>query len=369
MGKIVYGVCGEGLGHATRVMTIVNELSRQHEFLIFAARDAYRYLRQNLPESAGIHLEQISGLNFRYVCKRISYALSLAHAVPFISSMPAAIRRMKELARGFGGDLAITDFEPLTARLARQLDLPLFSIDHQHFISELEFDSLPWGWRNRARVMSYFVNLHYDWQEKTIISSFFNERLSSDDRVRHVGVSIRSGMQFHVPSTGTHLLVYLRRFHSKKLLEILKRRRESFVIYGHHPPSQQGNLQFKPIDNFGFCRDLANCAGLICNAGNQLVGEALSFGKPVLAIPESGNFEQKLNGYFLNQMGGGLSLPYSRLNENSIASFIHSLPRLRQQINTESVVGNKSMINEIESFFGSQISQQRLYPIPLTASA
>ena len=369
MGKIIYGVCGEGLGHATRVMTIVNELKFQHEFLIFAARDAYRYLKQNLARSDAIRLEAIPGLNFRYCCRRISYILSLANALPFVLRMQANVREMRSQAEDFGGDLAITDFEPLTARLARQLDLPLVSIDHQHFISELDFASLPWGWRSRARLMSYFVNRHYDWQAKTIISSFFNQCLTSNDRVRHVGVSIRRGLSCQIPRNDSYLLVYLRRFHSQHLFRLLQNRSERFVIYGHHPQGEVGNLQFKQIDNFSFCRDLANCRGLICNAGNQLVGEALSFGKPVLAIPEPGNFEQQLNGYFLNQLGGGLSVPCWQLDQDTLDKYIDSIPDLRQQINRESVVGNESIIQEIQSYFSSQVPQQSSYPVPIPVSA
>lgn len=367
MGRIIYGVCGEGLGHATRVMTIVNELRHQHQFLIFAARDAYEYLRRNLVTSDSILIEHIPGLNFRYCCKRISYVLSVASSLPYVLSMPTRVEQMKSLARDFGGDLVITDFEPLTARLARELELPLYSIDHQHFIGELELGSLPWSWRYRARLMGFFVKLHYDWQEKTIISSFFSRCLKSDDRVRHVGVSIRQGLQCQVPRNEPFLLVYLRRFHSRRLIEMLKRRPEKYRIYGHHRAQIDGNLEFKEIENHSFCRDLAHCRGLISNAGNQLVGEALAFGKPVLAMPEPGNFEQQLNGHFLNQLGGGLAVSSRKLDADVLARFVSSLPGLREQIDRESVVGNDSILGEIQSFFGLSLPRSTSIPLPVPA--
>ena len=44
---------------------------------------------------------------------------------------------------------------------------------------------------------------------------------------------------------------------------------------------------------------------VVTTAGNQLVGEVLYLEKPVLAMPESNNFEQFINAFFLEQSGTG----------------------------------------------------------------
>ena len=44
---------------------------------------------------------------------------------------------------------------------------------------------------------------------------------------------------------------------------------------------------------------------VVSTAGNQLVGEALYLGKPVLVMPERVNFEQAINAHYLEQSGAG----------------------------------------------------------------
>lgn len=47
------------------------------------------------------------------------------------------------------------------------------------------------------------------------------------------------------------------------------------------------NLEFRPPGNAEFIRDLAACRAVLSTAGNQLIGEAIHFRKPVLALPEA----------------------------------------------------------------------------------
>ena len=51
-------------------------------------------------------------------------------------------------------------------------------------------------------------------------------------------------------------------------------------------PSASGNLRFLAVDERRFMEDLATCTAVVSTAGNQLVGEALYLGKPVLVMPE-----------------------------------------------------------------------------------
>jgi UDP:flavonoid glycosyltransferase YjiC (YdhE family) len=60
----------------------------------------------------------------------------------------------------------------------------------------------------------------------------------------------------------------------------------------------------------------------VCTAGNQLVGEALHFGKPVLACPEVGNREQEINARLLAASGAGCWMPFDRLDERALREFL-----------------------------------------------
>ena len=52
-------------------------------------------------------------------------------------------------------------------------------------------------------------------------------------------------------------------------------------------------------------------------AGNVLIGEAIHFGKPILALPEDA-FEQRLNAYMIERMGVGMRAEMKRLTPSDV---------------------------------------------------
>jgi UDP-N-acetylglucosamine:LPS N-acetylglucosamine transferase len=71
-----------------------------------------------------------------------------------------------------------------------------------------------------------------------------------------------------------------------------------------------------------------------------LVGEAFYLQKPVLAIPEPGNFEQQLNAWLVAQSRGGWSTTFSQLTPHLLQQFLFALPSLRAVLATLDVAGN-----------------------------
>lgn len=111
-------------------------------------------------------------------------------------------------------------------------------------------------------------------------------------------------------------------------------------VYGLGERENSGNLEFLPVSTDQFSDDLANCHAVICNAGNQLLGESLYLRKPVLAIPELGNYEQMLNGYLLNQLKGGTSVLTHQFDSECLDQFVRQADRVREEIDATSIVGN-----------------------------
>lgn len=354
MARIVCGVCGEGRGHAARMLVILGKLAHIHQFHVFASGDAYRLLRQRYDDDQ-VQITEIPGLRFRYTDQRVSYVKSLAAAVPFVfrlRSLVAGVRQAMEAARP---DLVITDFEPLTARAARDLDVPLMSVDHQRFITDVDLTPFGRTLALKGLAMRQAIELYYSWQQLSVVSSFFGSHLpSTADRI-HTGVLLREQIRRALPRNDGHLLVYLRKHTSPQLLQLLRQSGRPTIVYGHHAAEQQGNLQFKPIAPDEFCADLSSCAALICTAGNQLVGEAIYLQKPVLAFPEPGNAEQVMNGSFLNRMGAGRALPLQELTNAELDTFLQRGDEYRQAVPRNSVVGNGTVFQAIEGFVGSPL--------------
>ena len=93
------------------------------------------------------------------------------------------------------------------------------------------------------------------------------------------------------------------------------------VIYGTPHRGKVDNLDFRAPSNEWFLHDLAHCKAVLSTAGNQLIGEAMHFGKPVLAAPEEA-FEQRLNAHMIERMGIGMRADLKRLTPSDVDRFL-----------------------------------------------
>ncbi|MBD3309263.1 teichoic acid biosynthesis protein, partial [candidate division KSB3 bacterium] len=118
-------------------------------------------------------------------------------------------------------------------------------------------------------------------------------------------------------------------------------------IYGLGARSSTGLLRFFEIDGYRFAEDLATSRALISTAGNQLVGEALFLGKPVLAMPEHGNYEQQINAHFLQQSGAGLAVNMAQITANHIHHLLEKFQDIRHVINRDRLYGNPAALKLI----------------------
>jgi uncharacterized protein (TIGR00661 family) len=238
--------------------------------------------------------------------------------------------------------LAIVDFEPLLPRAAKRLGIPYVSFDHQNFLRVINPNGLPWRLRWKARFIGASIGLFCRGQVETIVSSFFAPPLrKSRHRVTQVGVLLRPRILHATPADDGHLVVYLRRLPCLKLNDALRLCGRPVRIYGlgFRPPD--GNLVYLPVDEQRFVHDLIHCHAVVTNAGNQLVGEALYMRKPVLALPEPGNFEQAINGHFLAQSRGGMVRDYESFSYADLQEFLDYVPALRRRVDTAHIAGNQ----------------------------
>lgn len=355
MARICYGVAGEGRGHATRVRTMVEMLRREHAVTIFAPHDAFDMLDAAYRDSE-VEVLRIPGLAHGYGRSgRLSLACTAVTALPFVLRLESMITPITDAVALRRPDLVITDFEPLLPRAARRLRVPFISLDHQRFLVDCELSTLPLRLRRAARFMSFFVRAFYSGQELTVISSFYSLPVRpSPRRVLQVGVLLRPELEGTAVTSGDHLVAYLRRGAPARLLSVLAASGREVRVYGAGTHPAEGKLAFRAISESGFIADLASAAGLVTTAGNQVVGEAVALGKPVLALPESGNMEQEINAHFVQACGAGHAVPFDRLQETNLRDFLDQLPELKRRLSRLPGKGNDAALAAVERHLPGQ---------------
>lgn len=349
MARICYGVAGEGRGHATRVRTMVEALRRHHTVTIFAPHDAFTLLGAAYAGS-DVEVVRIPGLKHGYSRSgHLSLLATAATALPFLLRLEGILSALERVVAARDPDLIITDFEPLLPRLARRLRVPFISIDHQRFLVDCDLSCLPPRLYRGARFLSLFVRAFYRGQQASVISSFFRLPLRPRRRaVLQVGVLLRPELERARVSEGEHLVAYLRRGATANVLRALAEVECEVRVYGADERPREGRLHFRPISEAGFIADLASAAALVTTAGNQVVGEAVALGKPVLALPETGNLEQEINGHFVQWCGAGVTVPYERLRGEHVAHFLARLPELRRGLGRLPGKGNEAALAAVE---------------------
>ena len=80
--------------------------------------------------------------------------------------------------------------------------------------------------------------------------------------------------------------------------------------------------------------------------GFTLMGEAVYLRKPVLSEPVGKQFEQVLNGRYLESLGYGLCA--EPIGEERLRAFIDQLPRFEQALAGYSQDGNQSLFAKLE---------------------
>ena len=338
MAKIAISLCGEGRGHATRIATLVERLERDHEILIFTSADALEFLGRRfppavLPGKAGssVRLVEIPGIVFQYSGGRLDVPRSIAAGLDYQARQvgPLVDRMIRDLD-AFGADLAVTDFEPALPRAAARQRIPLVSVDHQHFLLAYDLGSLPLSLRWQAWFMSHAVWMYVSDATDTVVSAFFRPPLRRGwEHVVQTGPLLRREVVRAEPRDEGFVLSYLRRHTPFEAITALADCGMPVKVYGLGHREHVGNISFHAIDERRFIEDLAACRCMVSAAGNQLIGEALHLGKPMLVLPERAHAEQLMNSHFLAGMGCGDFALLEQVTRERVRGFFDGLDRFR----------------------------------------
>lgn len=323
MSRVLYGVSGEGSGHSSRATEMTRHLlACGHEVKIVSYDRGYRNM------STEFDAIEIEGLHIVCENNRVRPLKTLWHNVRRGGRALRRLRALIQQVRAFRPDYVITDFEPTTAWLAWWCRLPLISLDNQHRMRYMKF-------RSPARLMVsrwvtvLLIRLMVPAPTAALATTYYyGER--KNDRIFLFPPILRREVLACSPTSGDHHLVYVTS-HFEHLLDTLRSFPDQhFVVYGCDREGVDGNLCFRPFSTDGFLRDLESCRSVVATAGFTLISEAIYLGKPYLAMPMAGQFEQQLNAICLEELGFGLNA--HNAGRASLTCFFDRLPALQTSV-------------------------------------
>lgn len=343
MARIVWGLMGDSRGHLTRALIMAGELSG-HDILFVGGGCAeelrhlgHRVFTVPMPETI---LRE----------NKVQALATASHFLRLALGRGEVLRGLTDELARFKPDLAVTDYEFYLPRAARMLALPCMSFGHQHVLTRCA-DVLPPGQPVNRLVTTAAIHLLFSVPERYLVTSFFPASPKGPD-TQVLPPVLRPDVSALAPQTGEHVLAYLRAGMPEALLEALAATGRAVRVYGQGQRPAWGRVSFLPADRERFLEDLADAAYVVSSGGHNLMSEALSLGKPVLAAPVGMFYEQHVNAWHLRRLGCGDFLEPADGAAKGVADFEARLDGRRQVIPVPLVNGNRAAAQAVEALLG-----------------
>jgi uncharacterized protein (TIGR00661 family) len=346
--KILYGVVGEGMGHAMRSRVVLEHLvSQGHEIEIMASGRACDFLGKRFGGTNRIH-----GFHMIYEENRVRRGKTLwSNVLTGMTGVPQNIAAYFDLIKEFRPEAVISDFESWTYLYAKTHRLPILSIDNMQIINRCSHAPEIIG-EDQAdfQFAKAFVKGKLPFCDHYLITTFFRPPVRKE-KTSLVPPILRPEILAAKPTRGDHLLVYQTGEGNEGLADILSQAGLECRIYGMRRSIKEeqveGNLRYQPFSEDGFIRDLASSRGVVAGGGFTLMGEAVYLHKPMLAIPLERQFEQVMNSRYLEAEGFGRWT--RKLDDVAILrDFVQAIPECEKKLAAYSQDGNQQLFHLVD---------------------
>ena len=338
---VFYCVCGEGMGHAIRTGVIVDRIKDKYDVYIFSSDRAYEYLKSKFD-----NVYEIGGFNTVYINNKVNNLKTLSDALKRNpTNIKVGYENLYKKARQLHPDVIVTDFEIYATMLSKLRNIPLISLDNIHMITQTKIDYPKDHYvemlKAKGVIKTYVVNpkIH-------ILTSFFYPRVRAKKNAVIYPPIIREDILKLTPKKGDQIIVYQTSRESGKLVRRLKSLKdEKFIVYGFNKNEIDDNLTYKEFNEDEFYDDLASSKAVICNGGFTFISEAIHLKKPIYSVPAIGNFEQTLNGFYVQKLGYGEY--HEVMSAQRVANFLKRLPKYQKRLDKVKQTNNDGIVREL----------------------
>lgn len=338
---VFYCVCGEGMGHAIRTGVIVDRIKEKYDVHLFSSDRAYEYLKSKFD-----NVYEIGGFNTVYTNNKVNNLKTLSSALKRNpTNIKVGYENLYKKAAQLHPDVIVTDFEIYATMLSKLRNIPLISLDNIHMITQTKIDypkkHLGEMLKAKGVIKTYVVN-----PKVHILTSFFYPKVRPRKNAVIYPPIIREDILKLEPQNGNHIIVYQTSRESVKLVQKLKSlKNEKFIVYGFNKNEIDENLTYKEFNEDEFYDDLASSKAVICNGGFTFISEAIHLKKPIYSVPAIGNFEQTLNGFYVQKLGYGEY--HEVMSAQKVNNFLKRLPTYQEKLNKVKKTNNDGIVNEL----------------------
>jgi UDP:flavonoid glycosyltransferase YjiC (YdhE family) len=283
--RILYGVVGEGMGHATRSKVVCEELVRRgHEVKIVVSGRAFGYLAKSFPD-----VVEIRGFEIRYEDNGMALDATIAQNVLAAPEMLQA---------------------NLLGYVARRQGVPLVCIDNQQIIYRCKHPKpITKGAKFDFELTKTFVRAKLPSLDYAFVTTFFEPPIKPkyEDATMLVPPILRDS--------------------------ILKAK----------TIARAGELF--DFDEKTFIEHMATAKAVVANGGFTTLSEAVYLGKPIYSVPVRHQYEQEMNGRYLELLGYGAV--HESVDAKSLKRFLADVPRMTARVAKHHQDGNALLFEKL----------------------
>ena len=362
--KVLYGVTGEGMGHAMRSRVVLEHLiGAGHTLEIIASGRAAEFLSKRFADVSTIH-----GLHMILEENRVRRGKTLwSNVLKGVLGVPGNIAAYFEQVDRLEPDVVISDFESWTYLYGKTHRLPILSIDNMQVIHRCTLpDEIIDDNRVAFELTKAFIKTKLPGCDAYYITSFFRPPPRKPDTylfppiLRPEILAAKSGVGR--AGHGDHLIVY-QSGGNELLQSALTATGLECRIYGMRPglseETRDGKLRFLPFSEAGFISDLATSRAVIAPGGFTLMGEAVYLGKPMLSIPLDGQFEQMLNARYLEREGFGMWAAPTLDDATVVPRFLERTSDCARALANYHQDGNSEILAAVDEFLVRATTEPR----------
>jgi uncharacterized protein (TIGR00661 family) len=321
--KILISVCGEGFGHTTRCIAVGEELSKKHDIKFVAYGKSRYFILEHGHEVYETYPDiKLFGNNdgkFNIIKSIFNKEYKPIRAI---------LREMK-IIKEYNPDLIISDCKYSTVIASKFLKKPYYVITNQNY---------PRTHKKKMKCIVYLIRKIMGIMNKSAKGVLIPDlpmpytvceyNLTNRNDLIFIGPLIRYKLNDYDVKRGDYILSVIGGFEYRfRILELLskvaeKKNLKVKMVCGSNEVAEKlrkiknsKNITIIPI-TMDMEDLIKNCSFIVCHGGHSTLMEALSFGKPVITIPDLDHPEQENNARKINKLKCGIALSHETLNND-----------------------------------------------------